>query len=376
LTKRIIRDNGNDILCNAYPPKDRVRCTTSGSTLEPMAFYDTKENHVSISFGARQRVRSAHGVGLGTKCVFLSIRYQPDSIGTRISRGTIEGLNRTLRLYSSLIFRDGISKYAEKAYKFRPEVILGSPSPVGVLARYLQHNPGLTPRVHAVLVGGEQLTLQDRELFRNVFNCETYDSYGAEEQHTIAFQCREHDGYHIVAENTVVEIVDDANRLLPPGQPGRVLITNLHNYAMPLIRYDLGDIAVASDAQCRCGRGLPMLSSLLGREGEMIYTRSRGKIPGLYLWYECVKLLADRGIEQYQIVQEEAGEIVVEISAAKEGLRDPSSLERSLKNEFGKILGEDTGILLRQVEKIVIPEYAKRKFVVSLLKEKGSVSGL
>jgi phenylacetate-CoA ligase len=95
------------------------------------------------------------------------------------------------------------------------------------------------------------------------------DIYSAQEVGYIALQCPRFEHYHVQAENLLVEILDEQDNSCEPGQIGRVIVSSLHNFAMPLIRYDIGDYAEAG-AQCACGRRLPVLKRILGRVRNML----------------------------------------------------------------------------------------------------------
>ena len=84
----------------------------------------------------------------------------------------------------------------------------------------------------------------------------------------MAVQCPETEQYHVQAESVLVEVIDDDGRWCEPGEIGRVVVTTLHNFAMPLIRYDIGDYAEVGEP-CPCGRGLPVLRRIVGRQRNM-----------------------------------------------------------------------------------------------------------
>jgi phenylacetate-CoA ligase len=96
-----------------------------------------------------------------------------------------------------------------------------------------------------------------------------YDCYSSEEMGYIALQCPESDLYHVMAESLIVEVVDDEGRPCRDGEAGRVLVTDIHNHATPMIRYEIADHAEVGPP-CPCGRGLPTLRRILGRERNMI----------------------------------------------------------------------------------------------------------
>jgi phenylacetate-CoA ligase len=118
---------------------------------------------------------------------------------------------------------------------------------------------------------GEVLTPEMRELCRDAWAVPVTDVYSAEEVGYIALQCPLHEHYHLLEEGVLVEILDEHDAPCAPGQLGRVVVTSLHNFAMPLIRYELGDYAEPGEP-CSCGRGLPVLHRIAGRVRNMLVT--------------------------------------------------------------------------------------------------------
>jgi phenylacetate-CoA ligase len=137
-----------------------------------------------------------------------------------------------------------------------------------------------------------------RERARRTLGVEIADNYGATEGF-IAWQCPQ-GSYHINAEHVLVELVDDNGHEVAPGEIGRVLITTLENYLMPLVRYDLSDYAIAAAGTCRCGRTLPLLGRILGRK-RVMFRRADGRIYFPYVLIDELRLTP--AIRQYQLVQ-------------------------------------------------------------------------
>lgn len=138
-----------------------------------------------------------------------------------------------------------------------------------------------------------------RALVEEVLGVPLVDEYSAQEVGTIALQCPDGPGYHVVSECVRVEVLDDGGRACAPGETGRVVVTPLHNLAMPLLRYDIGDFAEVGDA-CPCGRGLPVLNRIAGRSRNMLRYpdgRRRWPLPGDGRYREIAP------VEQYQLVQ-------------------------------------------------------------------------
>ncbi len=122
--------------------------------------------------------------------------------------------------------------------------------------------------IKAIITYGEMLPYGTHELARSLWNAPLYDVYSASEVGSIAFQCPDHVGLHLQSEHVYVEILRDDGSPCVPGESGRVIVTDLHNFAMPLIRYELGDHARLA-GPCPCGRGLPVLQEILGRSGQI-----------------------------------------------------------------------------------------------------------
>jgi phenylacetate-CoA ligase len=158
-----------------------------------------------------------------------------------------------------------IAEQAEWLVRQDPDYLLTYPSNLRFLAGHCRERGIALPHLEHVTTIGEVLTAETREECRRAWGVPVLDIYSAQEVGTIALQCPTGERYHVQSERILVEVVDERGAPCGPGQTGRVLVTPLYNYAMPLLRYELGDWAELGDA-CPCGRGLPVLSRVLGRE--------------------------------------------------------------------------------------------------------------
>lgn len=144
-----------------------------------------------------------------------------------------------------------------------------APSNLRELARRVALEPERKPDIVAVLTVSEIVTDELRAAVRSHLGCEIHDNYSSEEFGSIAYQCPENTGYHVADESVLLEVVNDrTGRACNPGETGAVLVTTLHNQAMPLIRYRLGDYATVG-GPCSCGRGLTYLKRIDGRERQL-----------------------------------------------------------------------------------------------------------
>lgn len=167
----------------------------------------------------------------------------------------------------------GISTDAHLSWleRVRPDYVMTYPSILNALveeARHAAHDW----RPTGVSTLGETLDEETRAAVEAVWGLSVDDVYSAEECGVIAIQCPSHGSYHVQSESVLVELLDDDGRAVPPGAEGRVVVTTLANAATPLIRYALGDRAVAGRVQCGCGRPGPLLARILGRERNLMVT--------------------------------------------------------------------------------------------------------
>lgn len=149
-----------------------------------------------------------------------------------------------------------------------PDYLMTYPTVIHALARHFEREGLELKRLREVRTFGEILEPHVREACHSAWGVPIVDTYSSEEFGYLALQCPDQSGYHVQAENVLLEVVDDEGQPCKPGDVGKVLVTGLHNFAMPLIRYDIGDYAEVGEP-CSCGRGLPVLNRILGRQRNM-----------------------------------------------------------------------------------------------------------
>ena len=158
----------------------------------------------------------------------------------------------------------------------KPNGIVAFTSAVYNLAKFAEENSITNCSVPAVIIGAEKLYSYQRKLIERVFNTKVFNTYGCREFMLIAAECEKHEGLHTTVDNLFIEILREG-KPVGPGESGDVVITDLHNYGMPFIRYKNGDIAVQGDKPCSCGRGLPLIRDIDGRKMDEI-TATDGKL--------------------------------------------------------------------------------------------------
>jgi phenylacetate-CoA ligase len=180
----------------------------------------------------------------------------------------------------------------------RASYLLTLPTNLLFLARHCREH-GIDLRLRGLSTLSEVVTPELRAICREVFGLELTDLYSARETGYIALQCPAAPHYHVQAEDMLVEILDEAGNDCAPGQMGRVVLTPLHEFATPLIRYDIGDLAEPGPP-CACGRGLPVINRIYGRARNMLRLPS-GEL--FYPGYSLYPLSVIPAVIQFQVVQ-------------------------------------------------------------------------
>lgn len=256
-----------------------------------------------------------------------------------------------------------IDKHLAIFKKIRPAAIFGAPVFMTLLAQTV-NDTGIADEIciKAIISSFELLDRDTRQFLENTFNCKVFDYYGASEGH-IAWECQEHCGFHINADNVIVEILKN-DEVAAEGETGDVVVTYLNNPAMPLIRYKIGDIGSITEEMCPCGRKLPLMKNIVGRSADIVVLPD-GR---LLLPTELVSVMNHyTKISNFQIIQENKRLIVVNYA---KHLGFTSNILEEIKKEYGILLGNDIEVKLVSVDKIVLERSRKLRSVVSKVRLK------
>jgi phenylacetate-CoA ligase len=263
LTRRAVQSAGN-LFCDVLPPGHgpTYENRTSGSTGEPVLVRRTAVNAMDW-MATTMRDHLWHQRDFGQR--LCMIRATVDAVALCKDWGPpVSWLFKTGPLLAIPTATD-VSRQIDLIREFAPQVLLLYPNNLAAMMR----DAGELPSVRHILAVGESLSSDLREAAHRQWNASVVDLYSSAELGTIALQCPVSGLYHIMAENLILEVLKPDGSACAVGEMGRVVATDLRNYAMPLIRYDIGDFAEVGPA-CRCGRGLPTLSRVLGRERNLV----------------------------------------------------------------------------------------------------------
>jgi phenylacetate-CoA ligase len=365
LTKDLVRANLQDLVADNYSPHRLLTSRTGGSTGNPLVFYTTHEDWFTHGRTRGLLAMEWADVYMGDKVATFPSTFGRPTRKERALQPVIRHFQRTVIIGENGISEDTLPEIIKSVTRSSPRAIAAYPSTLALLARHIRDSGVPAPYVHAVLTGGEQILDDQRTLIRDVFGKEPFSRYGSHENALLGTECEQHSGFHMFAQDLAIEIADDEGTPMPPGNTGHVLVTNLRARGMPFIRYDTGDIGAWAAERCPCGRGMPLLSGLVGRSCDFILTPSGKQVSGTAVG---LSRMAPLGVSGVQIIQEELASITVRLvlpfQACDENKR---TVCRGVEDILHHTLGDDMRIDITFVDHIEPTPAGKYVPVVSKL---------
>lgn len=359
LSKTDIRNNFKALISNNMNIRKMRLDKTGGSTGENLAFLEDP-TELSYRFANTVRGDSMAFLTPGTKYVTLwGATFDAPffgSIGNMISRIAF----RKLFLSVFNLSEGQMKKYIGYINRYKPEVIVAYASPLYHFAKYLSARRMQIAPIKSIISSAETLSEDQRELIEAVFNCKVFNRYGCREFGNIGTECSEHKGIHVFSDKFIVEILKDGCPV-KESEPGEIVVTDLHKYGMPLIRYRIGDLGTpSSEGDCSCGRGLPVLKEINGRIFDVVTVTNGQYISGNFFSFLSRMV---PGIDQFQVIQENLNEIMLYI------VRDDSSFKSEsldvLENKIQERCGAQMKVTFKIVERIPLNKSGKHRAIIS-----------
>lgn len=356
VTKEELRAAAGEFPLPAYRGRV-IRVQTSGSTGTPMTFLRSAEQE-SWFWALRIRMWEWAGWRLGEP--YLAINLNPREAWKKRLQ---DRFFRCTYLTYDTDNQDS-QRIVELLAARRIRHLNGFSSSLQALARHMLEHGVANPGVEVITATGDNLFPGVRQEIEQAFGVGVTDYYGAggEGVH-LASQCERRERYHVHMEGAVVEVVKDG-RPARPGEVGTLVVTQLHNHAMPLVRYDLGDLATAGDYRpCPCGRPHETIEAINGRACDAIRAPVGRVLLPQFFFIGAFKRL--ERVYRYQVIQDRLDHLTVKL-VAEEGC-DRRRCERSLAGEITRASEGSLAIDFEWVPEIPLAGRGKPRAVVSEL---------
>jgi phenylacetate-CoA ligase len=361
LTRQIMKAEGRRMLADDAPAAAINKGRTGGTTGVPLDFWRDRSFDLHFEAAAWMSDMIA-GRRFGSPTIYMwgATRDQKPYTGWK---GTARKWLRNEFLYSSRVLSDGDWLRIHHELQQRPpDIVVAFASAAAHMARLLERE-GLQPRYPRVafIATGEPLEPDMRAAIKRVFPAPVFDRYGSREVGLIASECEQHAGLHLNPSDVYVEC-------LGPDvyeEPGELVITQLRNRVMPLIRYQIDDLAELEHKPCACGRRSPKLARIAGRKNP-IFTTAAGQ------YVESIRLTAPvrfvPGVRQFQLIEEAAGRLRLLVVADDDCLPEAFA---GVRTDIGEIMGPGCELAIDFVDRLPLPPSGKLQVAVSKLPQNG-----
>lgn len=355
LTKRDIQDHQDLLVSSNVPPSKRHQNQTGGSTGSPLQFYVDVER-----FDSRMASTARHNAWAGLRIG----DWYAHPWGSRFDLGDHPDpspawrqkfLYRNLSLHTAAVSEEAMMQFVGVLRKYRPRHMVAYAQSAVLFAEFCNANNIHDITFDSMIVSAEMLLPGKRQILEETFRGKVFDRYGCREVSVIASECEYHSGLHVNADALIVEVEAAPN--LPAGM-GRVLVTDLLNRSMPLIRYEIGDLAsLDSEMRCPCGRSLPLIGNIQGRTSDFLRLPSGRMIAGPSL----ALLAADmQEVRQVQFIQPDPSHVTLKVVA---GNGYSLRTEEELRRRMQPYLEKDSSLTIVTADSIPSEPSGKYRFV-------------
>ena len=357
LTKELIRENMNDILAENYSQSRRDKSSTGGSTGEPLTFwrdYECRDKKQAMHLNFKRW----YGYLPGDKQVYfwgaLQDFDQKQTLKSRLARSLA---TRSWFITSQDIESANFARTVKMIRRLKPKLVLAYPNIIYTFARKVVQKK-LHLKFDTIVCSAEQFFDYQREFLIETFDAQVFEKYGSREIGTIASECHKHRGMHYFLPGLYLETVDQNGN--PAGaEMGKLLVTDLWNFAMPLIRYEVGDLVRLDHSDCPCGCKLPRIAKVAGRVVDTIVKPNGEMIAGQAL----IKVIRKSEVPyKTQIIQKKPDHFEIRYESQTEMAEDKKNYIRS---SYAEIFGQAVHIDFLRVDKIEREKSGKFRYIKS-----------
>lgn len=311
LKKTDLQNNLSNLVAKNFSVNQIHKDATGGSTGNHTPFY-RDNNCLGVKKAIEYRCNRWAGWDIGEKVVYYWPAIQ-DFAPKKTLKAKIKNqlMYRSLMLYAGSQNEQILKDHYTQLSSFRPQLMRTFPNPLAVLAKYIQESGKPTPHIPSIISVGEPLLESHRKLFEEVFGAKVYNCYVSRECGNMACECGEKSGLlHVNAEMVYIEPLGMASSR--QDEPTKLLVTDLTNYGMPIIRYQIEDLGVFSDDGCECGKGLPVFRMEAGRVSDfLISPYDKSRISGCSFLHHLIAEGPEVG--QIQVIQDKIDHLKIKI---------------------------------------------------------------
>jgi phenylacetate-CoA ligase len=339
-------------------PNKTHRKTTSGSTGTSVSvIVDDEAQQFKRACTRYINEWSGWEYGEPIACVWGNPEYQKRGWRGRLRNAILEKATYLDTLEMNEV---SMSRFRTVLQRNPPSLLFGHAHSLYLFACFCKANGGAGFSPRGIISTAMVLHDWEREVIEQVFLCSVTNRYGCEEVSLIASECEAHRGLHVNTDGVFVEILRADGSPCEPGEVGAIAVTDLVNRAMPIIRYQVGDMGSYSAERCSCGRGLPLLERIEGRIADYVTTANGQMISGISLTENFATLVP--GLVQLQIVQEAVDQFVFRVVKGPEW--DSKSVE-TVANLVCERFGDSAMFNFDFVERIPHEPSGKYRFCIS-----------
>jgi phenylacetate-coenzyme A ligase PaaK-like adenylate-forming protein/glycosyltransferase involved in cell wall biosynthesis len=349
-----------DLFADNHDKKRMQRISTSGSTGEPFVTYGD-QYQLEFRFATTLRALEWTGWRFGDR----QARLWHQTIGMsrlEVARERVDAwFMRRLFVPAYEMAPDQLEEFVRRIREHRPVLVDGYAESFNFLAHYATEggNPGFSPK--AIMSSAQMLTESSRDAIEKAFGARVFDKYGSREFSGIAYECASSRDHHVMDESYLVELLVEG-RPAEPGETGEVVITDLNNFSVPLIRYRIGDLAVAVEQSepCACGRWLSRIGRIEGRTQAIVHCADGTWLPGTFFAHFFKDY--EYAIRFFQVHQTEVGSMTLRL-VKNSRFTDDALTE--LLDGLRSFTGQTMAIDVEFVDEIPLGVTGKRTPVVS-----------
>ncbi len=360
LTKQEIQQHLENLKAQNYSNNTLSLNQTGGSTGSPLKFYvDLPRLHSRKASTFRHDRWTGWDIGMKTAVLW---GHQRDFLPQQNWKNKIRDdyYERKLFLDTSSISNEKMQDFVKKLLIFKPEIYLAYANSMYLYARYIkENNIEQFNRPQAIITSAEVLTPEQRKTIEEVFECKVFNRYGCRETSVIASECSEHNGMHISAETLYLEFQQNGNDVAV-NETGKIIITDLLNYGMPLIRYQIEDAGSPVDGDCACGRTLPRMDISGGRVTDFLVTSDRKVISGASMTIYFIAVID--GIAQAQIIQNSVDDLTLRIVKSS---YFSEQTEKEIQQKVSEYFGSRMKYSIEYADEILPTASGKYRFSIS-----------